>query len=145
MRALYAYILLFFYTLTCTGTTVYMHSCSGQAAISISQDASEQGTSCPLCTEQKQVQPKAANSCPMDDTSCCSEVKVNFTKNQEDAEQSQINFPAFSFVAPIAKIYWMLSSYTILEQPAINTLDDSPKVLVSSHPPTYLLHRNFRL
>lgn len=145
MKVLVSYILLFFYVLTCTGGSVYMHQCNGGSIHITKEDAADMHKSCPMCAEQHKNNKVDANTCPMDeDRSCCKDIKIDLKKSNDDAEHAQ-HAPVFLGLSPATiTLFWIISfqisSESNLNPPTI----EAPHLLASTNP-TYLILCNFRI
>lgn len=142
MKIFLSYILLFLYTLTCTGSSVYMHLCGkgSIAIIQVQQPASEK--ECPLCakTEKK----SAAKHACSDKDDCCKDVKLDLKKGNQEIE-STANSPTFLALSPaVITLYWIMLVPQEASAITQSTVSQPPPQLASASPP-YLIHCNFRI
>lgn len=146
MKIFLSYMLLFLYTLTCTGSSVYMHLCkNGSIAIVHSEQLSTEG-SCLLCDKSdkhSENQTRKEHRCG-DQSDCCKDVRIDLKKGNQEIENSS-NAPSFLTLSPaITTLHWIL--LVPAETTAITSTPElqSSQQLASSSPP-YLVHCNFRI
>lgn len=145
MKIFLSYILLFFYTLTCTGSSVYMHLCS-KGSFVLSQTGEQTAKSCPLCNKHKEdagEQETAEHSCG-EQSDCCKDVKIDLKKGDQEIENASSTVSFLTLSPTIATLHWIIAvpqETTDLSSP--QAIDSSPP-LVTTNPP-YLIHCNFRI
>lgn len=147
MRAILAYFLLLFYTITCAGATVYMHECQGDSLLTIEKSQNNAGeTVCPLCPDEDSEKEEApAIDCHSQTENCCTTVVVDLHKKEKDAEQT-LGASFFFSLSPVSIIrYWVLNINPIVQDKLHTNSYNSPNLLASSAPPVYLVCCNFRI
>jgi len=142
MKIFLSYILLFLYTLTCTGSSVYMHLCGkgSIAIVQVQQPLSEK--KCPLCakTEKK----SAAKHACSDQSDCCKDVKIDLKKGHQEIENTA-NAPSFIALSPaVITLHWILLVPQETTECMPSAAFQPPPQLASASPP-YLIHCNFRI
>ncbi len=143
MRAFLASILLFFYTLTCIGTTVNMHQCHGGTIFILQENVENHHENCPLCHDHEK---ESASSHICDNTSekCCKDIQIDLKKSQEEVEnvQTLLSFPTIS--PAILTLVWISAFHSDVETTTSSTPPDRLSAILPSNP-TYLIHCNFRI
>ncbi len=145
MRAFLSSIILFFYTLTCTGMTVYMHQCHGGSFVMLQDNVEKHHQSCPVCLDQEhETASKSSHACDMEGDDCCKDIKIDLKKGQEEVEStpSSLNFMTLS--PATLSIIWIVVLQPHFDAQKINVGPD-PFLLTKQSTPTYLLHCNFRV
>ena len=147
MRTLIAYILLFLYTVTCSGATVYMHFCHGTSDVSILGDRVEEEQNCTMCLEHKgdDNEVQLSHTCDMGPQSCCKDITLELKKSDSEAENTAAIFSFFNLSPAITTIYWISLFQDFIINPDSLKETYSEKTLVAYKPPTYLFHCNFRI
>lgn len=144
MKVLLAYILLFLYTLTCTGASVYMHHCSA-GAFTLSQESST--TNCPLCkkmhNKQQDDQKTNKHACA-DKDDCCKDLKIDLKKGQQDTENAANAFSFVSLAPAIATIHWIINFQSECAGRTLGEIRDNTSAHNATSPP-YLKHCSFRI
>lgn len=145
MKVLVSYILLFFYVLTCTGGSVYMHHCNGGTLHISKEDASDAHKKCPMCAENHKKERVDDKSCKMDEAgSCCKDIKIDLKKSNDDAENAQ-HAPNFIGLSPATMtLFWILTFHVSIDNNVQPATIEAPHLLASTNP-TYLIHCNFRI
>lgn len=147
MRGLIAYILLFFYTVTCSGATVYMHFCHGTPVLSIQeQESIAAHKQCPMCAEHPGHATESHENHNCDTTGqhdCCKDVKIELKKLKAENSATALSFLNFS--PAITSVYWVSLFQQFIGTHSPGNKPELPKLLAWHHPPTYLIHCNFRI
>ena len=146
MRAILSSIILFFYTLTCTGMTVYMHQCHAGSFVLLAEDVENHHQNCPVCAQHGDEKAKVSpHACDIEADNCCKDIKIDLTKGQEEVESTTSSFNLTLLSPATLSIIWLA-----VLQPHFDELKTqqsrSDKYLLSTRTaPTYLLHCNFRI
>lgn len=142
MKILLSYLLLFFYVLTSTGASVYMHQCHG-GIVSVKQEGPKTAIeNCPMCTKHHE-EPSSA-SCMLDENGCCKDIKIDLKKSTDDAEHTQISASFLSLSPATITLFWISTLYEDPINEDAQPRLSSPHVLAVTNP-TYLIHCNFRI
>lgn len=145
MRAFLSSIILFFYTLTCTGATVYMHQCHGGSLVMLQDNAEEHHQSCPICLDhQHEKKSSPSPACDMEGDDCCKDIKIDLKKGQEEVESTPSAFNFMTWSPATLSIIWLVVFQPHFDTKKINTGADQ-FLLAKQSTPTYLLHCNFRI
>lgn len=145
MRAFLSCIILFFYTLTCTGATVYMHQCHGGSLVMLQENAENHHKTCPICIEHEHEQEaSSSHSCNTEEDDCCKDIQIDLKKAQEEVETAPSSFNLMTLSPATLSILWL-----VVFQPHFDTQKRNskphPSFLAKRSTPTYLLHCNFRI
>lgn len=147
MRVLIAYILLFFYTVTCSGATVYMHFCHGTSDVSIQGQSLKERQNCTMCLQHKgnDHNDQMSHTCDLALQTCCKDITLELKKSDNEAENTAAIFSFFNLAPAITTIYWISIFQNFIVNPDNLEKTYSEKPLVAYKPPTYLFHCNFRI
>ncbi|PRD54386.1 hypothetical protein C5749_13070 [Sphingobacterium gobiense] len=145
MRAFLSSIVLFFYMLTCTGATIYMHQCHGGSLIMLQDKADEHHQSCPICMDHgHEKEASSSHACNTEGDDCCKDIKIDLKKGQEKVESTPAAFSFLTLSPATLSIIWI-----VVFQPHFDTqkasTGPSQFSLAKRSTPTYLLHCNFRI
>lgn len=145
MRVFLSSIILFFYTLTCTGTPVYMHQCHGGSLVMLQDKVEEHHKSCPVCQKHEHLKGiSSSHDCDEGDGTCCKDIRIDLKKGQEEVESAPSTF-SFSTLSPATlSIIWLVVFQPYTDTKKTNIPLDQPR-LAKRSTPTYLLHCNFRI
>lgn len=146
MKICLSYILLFFYTLTCAGSSVYMHFCDKGSVMITEASAQEPAQHCPLCTKENkhaEEQKMHEQGCG-DQNDCCKDYKIDLKKGDHEVENASNALSFLSLSPAVATLHWII----LVPQETNSTtehlqIDSSPAVVTTS--PPYLIHCNFRI
>ncbi|QBQ42394.1 hypothetical protein E2P86_15055 [Sphingobacterium psychroaquaticum] len=141
VKTFVTYLLLFFYALTSTGASVYMHQCHGGTVLVTQDNIEEHHKKCPLCNAEGETKPHA---CDKGKADCCKDIKLDLKKSKDDAENTHASLAFLSLSPAIITLHWILSVQYSADQEIAPKQVDTTKLLVSSSP-TYLKHCNFRI
>ena len=142
MKILLSYLMLFFYVLTGTGASLYMHQCHG-SIISITGEGSKAAIEdYHMC--KKHLEETASTSCMLDESNCCKDIKIDLKKSTDDVEHTQLSASLFAISPAIITLFWIATFYEAPENVIIHTRKSSPHILATSTP-TYIIHCNFRI
>jgi len=144
MKTIFAYILLFCYTLTCIGATLKMHRCHGNTMLALQESAGEtMRESCPICQKHEAQTPHACNA-GAESENCCKDVLIDLKKSQEDAESAQASAKLPVLSPTILTLVWISVFRPGLESAAHPLAPDQLAARPPSKP-AYLVHCNFRI
>ncbi|HLS95389.1 MAG TPA: hypothetical protein VK017_07495 [Sphingobacterium sp.] len=148
MRALFAYILLFFYTVTSTGASVYMHLCHGQKAFITEVAAERNHAPCPVCHHEggKQAtdQQHTNTDCCDDGNNCCQDIRVDLSKGEQNTENAPAQASFLTLSPATLTLHWIVAYFSDAYQPIAGFDPPNKELLAYSNPP-YLIHCNFRI
>lgn len=151
MSRIFSIFLLFIYSLTSTGATVYIHSCGQNAQISIFEKQTN-SADCTFCTgdhhscciEAQDMMTEDILACTHEH-SCCTDVRVELSNGEEQALTSL--FKDFDTLSPAEFIIpWIIVFHHALfdasasAKPAVATF-----AATTTFPNTYLVNCNFRI
>ena len=142
MKILLSYLLLFFYTLTSIGASVYMHQCHGNIISITSEGSATAVEDYHKC--KKHLQESSSSSCPQHDSNCCKDIKIDLKKSTDDAEHTQLSASFLGLSPAIITLFWITTLYEVPENVIFHARKSSPHVLATTNP-TYLIHCNFRI
>lgn len=146
MRAFLSSILLFFYTLTCTGATVYMHQCHEGSLLMLQEHADEHHQTCPICIEHEQEQETSSHACDTAGEDCCKDFKIDLKRGQgqEEIESAPSPFNMMTLSPTTLSILWIVVFQPYLDTQKLTVAPDH-SLQAKRSTPTYLLHCNFRI
>lgn len=145
MRAFLSSLILFFYTLTCTGATVYMHQCHGGSFVMLQENAEEHHQSCPICLDHEDEKTSSSShSCDMKGDNCCKDIKIDLKKGQEEVESTLSSFNFMTLSPATLSLIWIVVFQPHFDTQKTNT-GFGRLLLAKQTTPTYLLHCNFRI
>ena len=144
MRAFLSSIILLFYTLTCTGMTVYMHQCHGGSFVMLEDRVEEHHQNCPVCLQDEHEEEAPSHICDMEETTCCKDFKIDLKKGQEEVESTPSSFNLMTLSPATLSIIWLVVFQPHFDTQKTNLRSDR-FILAKQSTPTYLLHCNFRI
>lgn len=145
MRALLSCIILFFYTLTCTGATVYMHQCHGGSLIMLQDNVENHHNTCLICLEHEhEEEPSSSHTCAIEGDDCCKDIQIDLKKAQEEVENASPSFNLTTLSPATLSILWIVVFQPYFDTQKPNSRPN-PSFLAKQSTPTYLLHCNFRI
>src|SRR5690606_32015044 len=121
MRAFIASILLFFYALTSTGATVYMHQCHGTKVFLWEEEIESHHANCAMCLEHHQEQEDATchqshdGECDHTTTDCCKDIVLDLKKSQEEVESAPTLLSFLSISPATLTIFWIVAFHADIE------------------------------
>ncbi|WDF68094.1 hypothetical protein PQ465_17575 [Sphingobacterium oryzagri] len=146
MKIFLSYILLFLYTLTCTGSSVYMHMCDKGSIFIVQSEQENADAACPLCDKASSHTEKTSakeHSCGTQDD-CCNDVKVDLKKADNSIENAPATLAFLSLSPAIVTLHWIvLFPQEITSAPQATETSAVPLFATAS--PPYLIHCNFRI
>ena len=143
MRLWLSSIILFFYTLTCTGATVYMHQCHGGSLVMLQDSAGAHHKNCPVCQDHEQEDTTSSHTCSAEEGSCCKDFKIDLKKGQEEVE-STASFNIMTLSPATLSIIWLVVFNPHLDSQQLAVCPEQ-LIITKKSPPSYLLHCNFRI
>lgn len=145
MRVVFAYFLLFFYTITSVGATVYMHQCQGNSLISIENKHTDINHSCPLCLPNDAETKTPTADCHPQQEGCCNTLVFHLDYKKNDTKQLIGTSSLISIAPPVTTLYRLLVNTSKITDSYPKQYGNSPKLLASSKAPLYLACCNFRI
>lgn len=149
MRAFIACILLFFYALTSTGATVYMHQCHGTQVFLLQEGIENHHASCSICLDHhhdgsEEHQHTHDEKCDHTSKDCCNDIVLDLKKGQEKVESASTGFSFPTLTPTTLTLFWIVVFHDDIEITESATISDRLANITPTQPP-YLVHCNFRI